>query len=55
MSEPALTDAMRIGSRSPREAREPSDLGRYRLGLKTASISQARSLTVDTVSFTPKG
>ena len=48
MSEPALIDAMRIGSRSPREAREPSDLGRYGLGLKTASISQARSLTVAT-------
>ena len=48
MSEPALIDAMRIGSRSPRETREPSDLGRYGLGLKTASISQARSLTVAT-------
>ena len=48
MSEPALIDAMRIGSRSPREVREPSDLGRYGLGLKTASISQARSLTVAT-------
>ena len=48
MSEPALIDAMRIGSRSPRETREPSDLGRYGLGLKTASISQARSLIVAT-------
>ena len=48
MSESELIDAMRIGSRSPREVREPSDLGRYGLGLKTASISQARSLTVAT-------
>ena len=53
MSEAELIDAMRIGSRSPREAREPSDLGRYGLGLKTASISQARSLTV--VTQTAKG
>ena len=48
MSESGLIDAMRIGFRSPREVREPSDLGRYGLGLKTASISQARSLTVAT-------
>ena len=46
MSESDLINAMRIGSRSPLEMREPSDLGRYGLGLKTASISQARSLTV---------
>ena len=48
MSEARLLDAMRIGSRNPTEPREPSDLGRYGLGLKTASISQARSLTVAT-------
>ena len=48
MSEAELVDAMRIGSRSPREDREASDLGRFGLGLKTASISQARSLTVAT-------
>ena len=48
MCEEELIDAMRIGSRSPDEARDPSDLGRYGLGLKTASISQARSLTVAT-------
>ena len=53
MSKAELIDAMRIGSRSPRETREPSDLGRYGLGLKTASISQARSLTV--VTQTAKG
>ena len=48
MSESELVDAMRVGSRSPRDTRDPSDLGRYGLGLKTASISQARSLTVAT-------
>ena len=48
MSEMELVDAMRIGSRSPREEREADDLGRFGLGLKTASISQARSLTVAT-------
>ena len=33
---------------SPQEQRDPYHLGRYGLGLKTASISQARSLTVAT-------
>lgn len=41
-----LTNAMRLGSRSPRELRAPDDLGRFGLGLKTASFSQARDLTV---------
>ena len=48
MSEDGLLAAMRVGSRSPTEDRDVSDLGRYGLGLKTASISQARSLTVAT-------
>jgi hypothetical protein len=46
MSEAELTDAMRPGSRSPLETRSPTDLGRFGLGLKTASFSQARRLTV---------
>lgn len=41
-----LLDAMRLGSKSPLEDRSASDLGRFGLGLKTASISQARELTV---------
>jgi hypothetical protein len=41
-----LTDAMRHGSRDPRNARNPRDLGRFGLGLKTASLSQCRRLTV---------
>ena len=48
MSEDSLVAAMRVGSQSPIERRDPSDLGRFGLGLKTASISQARSLTVAT-------
>lgn len=55
MSEAELIAAMRIGSRSPRESREPSDLGRFGLGLKTASISQARSMTVATHTVGERG
>ncbi len=46
MTEAELLDAMRLGSRNPREIRDASDLGRFGLGLKTASFSQCRSLTV---------
>jgi hypothetical protein len=46
MTEEDLVGAMRLGSRSPLEARDPEDLGRFGLGLKTASFSQARRLTV---------
>lgn len=46
MSENALVAAMRPGSTSPLEDRHASDLGRFGLGLKTASFSQARELTV---------
>lgn len=38
--------AMRHGSSSPKGKRGPHDLGRFGLGLKTASFSQCRSLTV---------
>lgn len=41
-----LTESMRYGSISPNEERSSDDLGRYGLGLKTASLSQCRSLTV---------
>lgn len=46
MSEAELISAMQYGSRSPLEIREESDLGRYGLGMKTASLSQCRILTV---------
>lgn len=46
MTRTELLDAMRPGSRSPLEVRERTDLGRFGLGLKTASFSQCRRLTV---------
>jgi hypothetical protein len=46
MDAATLTNAMRLGSRSPVEQRDPGDLGRFGLGLKTAGFSQSRSLTV---------
>lgn len=46
MTAAGLREAMRLGSRSPAEARAPHDLGRFGLGLKSAAWSQARSLTV---------
>ena len=41
-----LTQAMRHGSMSPLASRSSSDLGRFGLGLKTASLAQCRVLTV---------
>jgi hypothetical protein len=41
-----ITAAMRYGSRNPLDIRDRNDLGRFGLGLKTASLSQCRSLTV---------
>jgi hypothetical protein len=41
-----LMAAMKPGSRNPLEEREPRDLGRFGLGLKTASFSQCRRLAV---------
>ena len=46
MSETELREAMRPGTRNPREQRDARDLGRFGLGLKTASFSQCRRLTV---------
>ena len=48
MTRPELLDAMRPGSRSPLEVRDADDLGRFGLGLKTASFSQCRRVTVFT-------
>jgi Histidine kinase-, DNA gyrase B-, and HSP90-like ATPase len=46
LAEAELTRAMQHGSQNPNEARTSSDLGRFGLGLKTASLSQCRQLTV---------
>lgn len=46
MSAGELVEAMRHGSSNPNHARAAADLGRFGLGLKTASLSQCRCLTV---------
>lgn len=46
LSRVELLQAMRLGSTDPRKERNLSDLGRFGLGLKTASFSQCRRLTV---------
>ena len=49
MSDPELEDAMRLGDKSPLATRAAHDLGRFGMGLKTASLSQCRRLTVASV------
>lgn len=46
MDDTQIDTAMQYGSKSPTDERDSSDLGRYGLGLKTASLSQCRVLTV---------
>lgn len=46
MTEDEVIAAMRHGATDPRKERGPEDLGRFGLGLKTASFSQCRLLTV---------
>ncbi|TWB45554.1 histidine kinase/DNA gyrase B/HSP90-like ATPase [Rhizobium sp. ERR 922] len=46
MSFDQLIEAMRFGGAGPDIERKNSDLGRFGLGLKTASLSQCRELTV---------
>lgn len=48
MDEDELKTAMQYGSKNPMDERSKDDLGRFGLGLKTASLSQCRSLTVVT-------
>jgi len=45
MTAEQLDLAMRLGARSPLDDRDPADLGRFGLGLKTSSFSQCRRLT----------
>lgn len=49
MDDPELERAMTLGDKSPLEVRDPGDLGRFGMGLKTASFSQCRRLTVASV------
>lgn len=46
MNDEELIQAMRPGSKNPTQKRDEKDLGRFGLGLKTASFSQAKKLTV---------
>lgn len=46
MTPEELFDAMKYGSEAKREGRADDDLGRFGLGLKAASLSQCRKLTV---------
>ncbi|MBU9714113.1 ATP-binding protein [Evansella tamaricis] len=46
MSNGELIDAMRLATNDPDTTRENTDLGRFGLGLKTASFSQCTDLTV---------
>lgn len=46
MDSEALNSAMQYGSKHPTDVRDAKDLGRFGLGLKTASLSQCKCLTV---------
>src|ERR1700679_2474197 len=46
MTSQEVIAAMKHGSINPRTQRSPKDLGRFGLGLKTASFSQCTQLTV---------
>lgn len=46
MTDDEIKNAMRPGSKNPLEERASKDLGRFGLGLKTASFSQCRKLSV---------
>ena len=46
MNPEELQENMRIGCKDPTKEREKMDLGRFGSGLKTASISQAKKITV---------
>lgn len=49
MDDAELESGMRLGDKSPLDERAPGDLGRFGLGLKTASFSQCRRLTVASI------
>lgn len=49
MSDAELEGAMRLGDKNPLTVRDARDLGRFGMGLKTASLSQCRRLTVASI------
>jgi hypothetical protein len=48
MDEKRLAQALKLGGQGPESPRDAADLGRFGMGLKTASLSQCRRLTVIT-------
>jgi len=46
MTDSELQSAMKLPSQSPQKGRDSKDLGRFGLGMKTASFSQTRKFTV---------
>ncbi|MGC6430338.1 MAG: ATP-binding protein [Jejuia sp.] len=46
MSYEELVSAFRLGSTNPKTTRKENDLGRFGMGMKTASLSQCRAVTV---------
>jgi hypothetical protein len=48
MDQETLVEAMRMGTKGPLATRSDNDLGRFGLGMKTASLSQGTRLTVAT-------
>ncbi|MCM3572279.1 ATP-binding protein [Mesobacillus subterraneus] len=48
MTTKQLVEAMRLATKDPDQERDNNDLGRFGLGLKTASFSQCKKLTVIT-------
>lgn len=48
MNDAELESAMLLGDKNPLDSRSADDLGRFGMGLKTASFSQCRRLTVAT-------
>lgn len=51
MDDLEVVEAMRLSSKDPDEIREKDDLGKFGLGLKTASFSQCKKITI----FSKKG
>lgn len=49
MRDAELESAMRLGDKNPLDTRSAHDLGRFGMGLKTASFSQCRRLTVASI------
>jgi len=49
MDDAELESAMTLGDKSPLDERATGDLGRFGMGLKTASFSQCRRLTVSSI------